>query len=142
MALINYTRPNTELQNKRFSDILDEFFNDSLKYRKDSFIPSVDISETDNSFEIEVALPGMKKDDINIDLDNGRLTISGERTFENEESNKNYHRLESGFGSFSRSFQLPDSIDEESINAKYENGVLDITISKSEEKVKRQIEIS
>ncbi|HBQ59411.1 MAG TPA: heat-shock protein Hsp20, partial [Balneolaceae bacterium] len=83
-------------------------------------------SETDNSFEIEVALPGMKKDDINIDLDNGRLTISGERTFENEESNKNYHRLESGFGSFSRSFQLPDSIDEESINAKYENGVLDI----------------
>lgn len=142
MALINYTRPNTELHSKRFSDILDEFFNDSLRYKKDSFVPSVDISETENSFEIEVALPGMSKDDIKVDLDKGRLTISGERTFESEENNKNYHRLESGFGSFSRSFQLPDSIDEESIEAKYENGVLDITISKSEEKVKKQIKIS
>lgn len=142
MALVNYTRPNTELHSKRFSDILDEFFNDSLRYKKDSFVPSVDISETENSFEIEVALPGMSKDDIKVDLDKGRLTISGERTFESEENNKNYHRLESGFGSFSRSFQLPDSIDEESIEAKYENGVLDITISKSEEKVKKQIKIS
>lgn len=142
MALVNYTRPNTELHSKRFSDILDEFFNDSLRYKKDSFVPSVDISETENSFEIEVALPGMSKDDIKVDLDKGRLTISGERTFESEENNKNYHRLESGFGLFSRSFQLPDSIDEESIEAKYENGVLDITISKSEEKVKKQIKIS
>lgn len=142
MALINYTRPNTDLHSKRFSDILDEFFNDSLNYRKDSFIPSVDISETENNFEVSVALPGMKKEDIEVDLDNSRLTISGERKFETEENGKNYHRVESGFGTFSRSFQLPDSIDQESVNAKYENGVLNITINKKDEKVKKQIEIS
>ncbi|WP_020403322.1 Hsp20/alpha crystallin family protein [Gracilimonas tropica] len=142
MALINYTRPNVDLHSKRFSDILDEFFNDSIRYKKDSFVPSVDISETENSFEISVALPGMKKEDISVDLDDGRLTISGERKFEKEDEGKNYHRLESGFGTFSRSFQLPDNIDESSIEAKYENGVLDITINKSEEKVKKQIKIA
>ena len=142
MALVNYTRPSTDLHNKRFSDILDEFFNDSLKYRKDSFVPSVDISETEESFEISASLPGMTKEDINVDLDNGRLTISGERKFETEDTGKNYHRVESGFGKFSRSFQLPDTIDQESIEAKYENGVLNITVNKSEEKVKKQIKIA
>ncbi|SMO42274.1 Hsp20/alpha crystallin family protein [Gracilimonas mengyeensis] len=142
MALINYTRPNLDVQNKRFSDILDEFFNDSLKYRNDSFTPSVDISETEENFEVSVALPGMNKDDIQVDLENGRLTISGERKFENEDKGKNYHRVESGFGTFSRSFHLPDTVDESSISAKYENGVLNITIAKNEEKVKRQIEVS
>lgn len=141
MTLVNYTRPKTSLQNRRFSDILDEFFND-MNTRTDSFTPSVDISETEKEFEVSVALPGMNKEDINIDLDNGRLTISGERKFENEEKSKNFHRVESSFGSFTRSFQLPDSIDEESITAKYDNGMLNITIAKSEEKVKKQIEIS
>lgn len=139
---MKYSRPNIDLHSKNFSDILDEFFNESLNYRKDSFMPSVDISETEKEFEVSVALPGMKKEDINVDLENGRLSISGERKFENEENNKNYHRVESGFGSFSRSFQLPDTIDEDSIAAKYEDGVLNITIEKSEEKVKKQIKIS
>lgn len=142
MALMKYSRPNIDLHSKNFSDILDEFFNESLNYRKDSFMPSVDISETKKEFEVSVALPGMNKEDINVDLENGRLSISGERKFENEENNKNYHRVESGFGSFSRSFQLPDTIDEDSIFAKYEDGVLNITIAKSEEKVKKQIKIS
>lgn len=143
MALINYKRPTgTDLQSKRFSDILDEFFNDSLNYHRDSFMPNVDISETEKEFEVAVALPGMKKEDINVNLENGRLTVSGERKFETEEDGKNFHRVESGFGSFNRSFQLPDTIDEESIQAKYENGVLNINIAKSEEKVKKQIEIS
>jgi HSP20 family protein len=142
MALIKYSRPNVDLQSKNFSDILDEFFNESLNYRRDSFMPSVDISETETNFEVSVALPGMNKEDINVDLDNGRLSISGERTFEKEEEGKNYHQVESKFGSFNRSFQLPDSIDEESIEAKYENGVLTITIAKNEEKVKKQIKIN
>lgn len=142
MSLIKYTRPNVDLHSKNFSDILDEFFNDSLNYRRDSFMPSVDISETDNEFEVSVELPGMKKEDINVDLDNGRLSISGERKFEKEEEGKNYHRVESSFGSFNRSFQLPESINEESIEAKYDNGVLNITIAKREEKVKKQIKIN
>ncbi|HKK25546.1 MAG TPA: Hsp20/alpha crystallin family protein, partial [Gracilimonas sp.] len=112
MALIKYSRPNLDVHSRNFSDILDEFFNDSLNYRKDSFMPTVDISETENNFNVEVSLPGMKKEDINVDLENGRLTISGERRFEDEETTKNYHRVESSYGTFSRSFQLPDSIDE------------------------------
>lgn len=140
MALIKYNRPNTDLFSKSFNDIVDEFFNDE-RYRRDSFIPSVDISEDEEQFMISASLPGMKKDDISIDLENGRLSISGERKMENEEKSKNYHRVESQYGSFSRSFYLPDTIDEDSVEATYENGMLNISIQKSKEKVKKQIEI-
>lgn len=143
MALVRYNRPNTDVFSKTFNDIVDEFFNgNTSNYRSDNFMPSVDVSETDKQFEVAVELPGMKKDDIKVDLEKGRLTISGERRFENEEEGKNFHRLETRYGKFSRSFYLPDSIDEESIAAKYQDGILDITIDKSEEKVKKQIEIS
>ena len=141
MALIKYTRPNTDLFSRSFNDVIDEFFSSAANYRKDNFLPSVDVSETDSRFEISVELPGMKKEDIMVDLEKGRLTISGERKFENKEEGKNYHRVESHYGEFSRSFYLPDSINEETINAKYENGILNITIDKSEDKVKRSIEI-
>jgi HSP20 family protein len=143
MALIKYNRPEADVLSRTFNDIVDEFFNGSTtNYRKDSFMPSVDVSETENEFLIAAELPGMKKDDISVDIEKGRLTISGERKFKNEEENKNYHRLETRYGKFSRSFYLPDSIEEESIQAKYEDGILNITIAKSEEKVKKKIEIS
>ncbi|MFN1834626.1 Hsp20/alpha crystallin family protein [Balneola sp. MJW-20] len=140
MALIKYSRPNTDLFSKTFNDIVDEFFSEQ-NYRRDSFIPSVDISEDEKQFTISAALPGMKKDDITIDLENGRLTISGERKMEAEDNGRNYHRVESQFGSFSRSFYLPDTIDEDTVKASYEDGVLNITIEKSKQKVKKQIEI-
>jgi HSP20 family protein len=127
---------------KRFSDIMDEFFNDAVQTRRDTFVPSIDVSETENQFLISAELPGMNKDDINISLENGRLSISGERSFEKEDKGKKYHRVESSYGSFERSFQLPDNVDEESISASYENGLLNISIDKSEEEVKKQIKIS
>ena len=127
---------------KRFSDIMDEFFNDAVNTRQDNFVPGIDIAETDNQFEISAELPGMKKEDINISLDNSRLTISGERSFKEEEEGKTFHRVETSYGSFNRSFQLPDNVDEESINASYEDGLLNITIAKREDKVKKQIEIN
>lgn len=143
MALIKYTRPNTDLFSRNFNDIVDEFFNNaSTNYRKDSFMPSVDVSETDTQFEVSVELPGLKKEDIKVDLEKGRLTISGERKFKNEEEGKNYHRVETQYGKFSRSFYLPDTIDEDSILAKYEDGILHISINKSDEKIKKQIEIA
>ena len=142
MALLKYSRPNLETEPKRFSDILDEFFNESMNYRNDSFMPSVDISETEDDFEFSVALPGLNKEDITVDIENGRLSISGERKFENEENEKNYHRLETGYGSFSRSFHLPDTVDENSIEAAYKDGILHITIAKNEQKVKKQIKIT
>ena len=127
---------------KRFSDIMDEFFNDAVNTRQDNFVPGIDIAETDNQFEISAELPGMKKEDITISLDNSRLTISGERSFKEEEEGKTFHRVETSYGSFNRSFQLPDNVDEESINASYEDGLLNITIAKREDKVKKQIEIN
>ena len=142
MTLMRYSRPSKNVTSKNFSDIMDEFFNDVVNERRDNFVPSIDISETDDQFQISAELPGMNKDNIDINLENGRLAISGERSFENEEKGKTYHRVETKYGSFERSFQLPDNVDEESISATYENGLLNITIQKSESKVKKQIEIS
>lgn len=141
MTLVRYNRPNNNLMSKRFSDIMDEFFNDAVSTRRDNFVPGIDIAETDNQFEISAELPGMKKEDININLDNSRLTISGERTFKEEEEGKTFHRVETSYGSFNRSLQLPDNVDENSIKASYKDGLLNITIAKSEDKVKKQIEI-
>lgn len=142
MTLMRYTRPNKNVTSNNFSDIMDEFFNDVVNNRRDNFVPSIDISETEDQFQISAELPGMNKDDIDISLENGRLAISGERSFKNEENGKKYHRVETKYGSFERSFQLPDNVDEESISATYENGLLNVTIQKSESKVKKQIEIS
>ena len=142
MALTRYNRPESDLMSKRFSDIMDEFFNDAVKTRRNTFVPSIDVSETEDQFLISAELPGMDKDNIDISLENGRLSISGERSFEKEDKGKKFHRVESSYGSFERSFQLPDNVDEESISATYENGLLNISIDKSEDKVKKQIEIS
>lgn len=142
MTLVRYNRPNRNVRSKNFSDIMDEFFNDVVRSNRDSFVPGIDISETDEQFLISAELPGMKKEDIEISLDNGRLSISGERKFEKEEEGKKFHRVETSYGSFNRSFQLPDNVDEESIEATYENGLLNISINKAEDKVKKKIEIS
>lgn len=142
MTIIKYNRPGRDLGTSRFSDIMDEFFNDIVKTGRDNFVPGIDISETENQFLITAELPGMKKEDIDISLENRRLTISGERKFENEEKGKTFHRVETSYGSFNRSFQLPDNVDENSVSASYENGLLNISIDKDEEKVKKQIEIS
>lgn len=142
MTLMRYNQPSSDLMSKRFSDIMDEFFNDVVSTRRDNFVPSIDISETDDQFLISAELPGMKKEDIDISLENGRLSISGERSFEREQDGKKFHRVETKYGSFNRSFQLPDNVDENSINATYEDGLLNITIDKDEDKVKKKIEIS
>jgi HSP20 family protein len=83
----------------------------------------------------------MNKKDINLNVENNTLTISGERKFEKEEDNKQYHRVESHFGSFSRSFALPENVDYDSISASYKTGILTITVDKSEKNLKKQIEI-
>ncbi|MGM0546418.1 MAG: Hsp20/alpha crystallin family protein [Bacteroidota bacterium] len=139
---MRYTRPNRNVTSKNFSDIMDEFFNDVVNDRHDNFVPSIDISETEDQFMITAELPGMSKEDIDISLENGRLAISGERSFENEEKGKKFHRVETKYGSFERSFQLPDNVDAESISATYDNGLLNISIDKSEDKVSKKIEIS
>lgn len=141
MTLIKYNRPETDIFGKRFSDIMDEFFSDAVATRRNSFAPSIDISETEKQYVIDVEVPGMNKKDINLNVENNTLTISGERKFEKEEDNKQYHRVESHYGSFTRSFSLPENADYDSIDASYKNGILTITVDKSEKSLKKQIEI-
>jgi HSP20 family protein len=109
-------------------------------------IPAVNVKETADSFEVEMAAPGMKKDDFKIELDGTMLTISSEKqTQEEEKEGEKYSRKEFSYQSFYRSFQLPkEVVDAEKINAKYENGVLHLLIPKREEvkqKPRRTIEI-
>jgi len=141
MALLKYSRPESDVFNRRFSDIMDEFFNDAVATRKNTFAPSIDISETDKQFIVDVEVPGINKKDIELNLENNMLTISGERSFNKEEEGKQYHRVESHYGTFNRSFRLPENVDSDSIKATYNNGILNITVDKSEEKLKKQIEI-
>ena len=121
---------------------LDRFFNDSTAQTRNSFNPRVDIAETEKAFELQVAVPGFDKKDFNIDLEKGKLTISGERKFKNEKKEKNFYSVQTQYGQFSKSFQLPDNVKQKEISASYENGILGITIPKGEvKKLASKIEV-
>lgn len=141
MTLIKYSRPRRNIVGRQFSDIMDEFFNEAVATKNSSFTPDINISETEDKLSIDVDIPGMKKEDIQIGIENGALTISGERKNKSEEDGRTFHRVETHYGTFERSFQLPDNVDEDSIEATYSDGVLHIDINKKEEKLKKQIEI-
>jgi HSP20 family protein len=108
-------------------------------------LPAVNIKENENGFEVEMAVPGMVKEDFKINLDKNVLCISSEKKLENERTESNYSKREFSYQSFSRSFTLPQSADESNIKAKYENGILFVSIPKKEEakpKPPRVIDIS
>ncbi|HSE57419.1 MAG TPA: Hsp20/alpha crystallin family protein [Nitrospiraceae bacterium] len=103
--------------------------------------PSVDISETDGEYLIKAELPEVKKDDVKITLEEGVLSIQGERKHEKEEKNKKFHRIERAYGRFVRSFVVPDYVDESKIKAEYQDGVLHLHLPKSEKAKPRAIEV-
>lgn len=119
-----------------FSSVLDKFFNDSLGVTEKPFNPAVDIFEDENAYGIHIAVPGVQKKDFKVEMVDGKLTISGERKLEDKKEGKNFHSIESQYGSFSRSFYLPEDAKEESVEATYTDGVLNIHIPKAEKKVK------
>lgn len=144
MAIQKYQSSFSGTHPSSFSSMLDRFFHDSLasQGRLSSFSPQVDAYETEQGFEIEAALPGLKRDDIKVDFHQGRLSISGEREFRNEENKRKYHLVESSYGSFYRSFDLPDTIDPSRIDASFADGVLHVHVPKDEKKTMRhQIEV-
>lgn len=94
--------------------------------------PPANVSETNKEYKIELSVPGLKKEDFNINIDNGFLTISSEKEEENREEDNNYSCREFSYSSFSRSFQLPENVNENNINAKYENGMLQLIVPKKE----------
>jgi len=119
-----------------FNDFIDRFLTDGYGNAEGNFVPSFDVAETEKEFEIQVAAPGMDKKDFNIELNNGLLTVSGERKFNNEEKGKNFHKVESRYGSFNRSVYLPDYVAEDKISASYKDGILHVVIPKNQKKTK------
>ncbi|CAM3199509.1 molecular chaperone [Ectopseudomonas mendocina] len=104
--------------------------------------PAVDISETPQAYLIKAELAGVRREDIQVRVEGGQLRLSGERKFEKEEKDKKQHRVERFYGSFSRSFSLPDDADESQIKAEYKDGVLNLTLPKREPSAPRSREIA
>ena len=124
-----------------FDSVLDDFALPRL-YGKDSrWVPKIDISENETGFEVRAEVPGIDKKDIDITLSEGLLTIKGEKKSESEEKNERYHRRESTYGSFSRSFQLSSDVENEGIEANYKDGVLRISLPKAEAATPKKIEV-
>lgn len=116
------------------------FGNQELLTSED-WTPRVDIAETDLDFNIKVEIPEIKQEDIKITIDNGVLNIRGERKREKEDKTVKYHRIERNYGSFLRSFSMPDNVAEEQIEAQFKEGVLTLRLPKTEKSKPKQIEI-
>jgi HSP20 family protein len=123
------------------NNVVNPFFNDVYSLLNDSFLsdkivtrtPAVNISENDNQFDVELAIPGLNKEDIKISLDKNVLSVSADKKTETVDENKKFTKREYSFNSFSRSFTLPESADQSKIEADYVAGILKLTIAKKEE---------
>jgi len=122
-----------------FSNTFNRFFNDDLFFHPVKQVfnqnPAVNVRELENAFAIDVAVPGLKKEDFKIELEDGRLSISAELKNETEDKNDRYTRKEFSYQSFRRVFNIPETVDAEGIDANYENGILSINLPKKEEAV-------
>jgi len=107
-----------------------------------SFVPPVDIYEDEHKIVLKLEVPGMKQEDLDIQLENNNLTIRGERKFEKEEKEENFHRIERRYGSFYRAFTIPNTVNPESVKADYDAGVLRVELEKKAEAKPKQIKVS
>lgn len=128
-----------------FRDSLTNFFdNDGFildKLWNSESLPAVNISETDNGYEIEMAVPGMKKHEFKVKVENNMLTITGEHKEEKEDKKKNYTRQEYNYNAFTRSFRLPENAKDDAVQAKYDDGVLHLMVAKKEKTTSKAKEI-
>jgi HSP20 family protein len=108
---------------------------------KGDWAPRVDISETDKEFMIKAEIPEVRKEDVKVTVDNGILTIRGERKQEKQDNGRKFHRVERYYGSFTRSFSLPDNVEETKIQASFKDGMLKLQIQKTEEVKPSAIEV-
>ena len=145
MTLVKYNESMPAL-----SGWMDDFFNNNLLPgfglgRTLANSPAVNVLETNDSYQLEVAAPGLNKKDFHVSVDNGLLTISAKRESQHEESQDNYTRREFSYSTFERTFTLPEGVKQDEINANYQNGILHVTLPKTEEvkgKAPRTIKIS
>jgi HSP20 family protein len=127
--------------NRLFSSNVSRSFDDEGLMRG-AWTPSVDIYENKDHIVLEAELPGMKREDFDLTVENNVLTLRGERRFEKKEDSDNYHRVERAYGSFTRSFTLPQTVSAEDATAEYKNGVLRVVLQKREEVKARRIQIA
>ena len=129
------------------TQLFDEFFNDFPFPRwngsqRENWMPSVDVLEKDGNLIVRAEVPGMSQKDIDLTLEGNVLTMKGEKKFSEEEKSGNYRRVESSYGSFSRSFTLPETVDRDKIQADYKDGILTITVPQKPEVKPREIPVS
>lgn len=145
MTLIKWRGANDAVPST-FSNWIEDFFNANELPRLSGFSgkPSVNIRETDNNFQLEVAAPGFSKEDFNIHVENDLLTISANKETKKEEDEQGYTRREFSYNSFSRSFTLPDAVNADGIKGSYVNGILNVELPKKPEaaKVKKTVKVS
>jgi HSP20 family protein len=137
MALLVRPEPFSTEFNRLFNSLWDQPAASSQRW-----VPEMDLVETDDHYMLKADLPGMKQSDVSIEFHDGTLTISGERKIEYERKEKGFFRLERAFGKFSRSLSLPDGIDPDKIEAAFNDGVLEVTIPKPEQRKPRRIEVA
>jgi HSP20 family protein len=145
MTLVRYNPALRNFNSRSFNNILDKFFQDTFETNGNGsgFVPAVDVAESEKAFELEFAVPGFNKEDFKLDYSDGQLTISGERKFQSEQKEVNYHTRETKYGSFSRTFHLPENINDDKIQAAYKDGILKVTLPKDEKKeLKKSIKIN
>lgn len=146
MTMITRWEPFRELNT--LQDRLNRLFQDSYARGTDelmtagSFVPAVDVYEDEQAITLKVEAPGIEQKDLDIRVENNTLTVRGERKFEQEEKEENFQRIERRYGSFVRSFTLPNTVDTESVAAEYENGVLRIRLAKRAEAKPKQIKVN
>ena len=126
-------------------DLFDRMFGDwtipSLWSEERVVVPAFDISETEKEYVISGEIPGIEPKDLEVTLTDGILTVKGEKKQESEEKEENYHRVERHYGSFQRSFRLPENIHRDKLDASYKDGILKLTLPKSEESEVKKIEV-
>lgn len=133
-----------ERMRREMDRLWDSFFEGKPRRRGEErveWLPSLDVSETKNEIVVKAEIPGIDPKDIDISLADGVLTIKGEKKQEKEEKDENYHLIERSYGSFTRSVQLPKEVKSDKISASYKNGLLRVTLPKSEETKKKEIKI-
>ncbi len=126
---------------KEMDSLFQNFIGDEGRLSQTDFVPHVNIAETEAAYEVTADLPGLKAEDVNVELHEGQLTLSGKRHFEKEETGKTYHRIERRSGEFRRVVTLPAAIDESKITADFNDGVLKVSLPKSEKVKPTRIQI-
>ncbi len=146
MTVLTRWNPYRELESlqNRMSRLFEEQYGDRREEALTSgaFVPPVDIYEDQHGIQLKLEVPGIDQKDLNINVENNILTISGERKFEQEQKEENFHRIERRYGSFTRSFTLPNTVDTGKITADYNSGVLSIRLVKREEAKPKQIKVN